>query len=240
MLKKLAIGASAIALAVATVPMFAAFEAHIINVTAKIENALSVRPEAIDYGTVFPQEKLDKSLSIGLSESFAAQNRVDVVEYVIRQKPKCEIIEPTTEKPQYVPVSGENAQGEFLCPEGYRQALLLCPYLSKTSDGGVGDVSVKPFHGPITGWTMADTSAWEASGVLVKANDSEDTWTIDLKVPCFAGMCAQDWNTFVKTYGPEGVVPANYVQPAENEHKNFGCDLWIETTEISKLQLQPV
>ena len=73
--------------------MFAAYEAHVINVTAHIENALNIDPDHIDFGTVFPQEYLEEQIEISLSDSFIAQAegdnpRVNDVEYIIRQKPK--------------------------------------------------------------------------------------------------------------------------------------------------------
>ena len=88
-MKKIFLGLGALALAVALVPMFAAFEAHVINVTAQIENALSVPVTPITFGTVFPQEHLNRPLEIALSDSFMTEDRVDDVEYIIRQKPKC-------------------------------------------------------------------------------------------------------------------------------------------------------
>ena len=54
----------------AVIPMFAAFEAHVINVTARIENALSVNTDPISFGTVFPQEELDRLIRLSLSKSF--------------------------------------------------------------------------------------------------------------------------------------------------------------------------
>ena len=53
-MKKIFLGLGALALAIAVVPMFAAFEAHVINVTASIENALYVPLKEIKFGTVFP------------------------------------------------------------------------------------------------------------------------------------------------------------------------------------------
>lgn len=72
------------------VPLFAAFEAHVINVKAHIENALQVSPKEIDFGVVFPQEELKADFTVGLSESFMAQDRVNDVHYrlVQRRKPK--------------------------------------------------------------------------------------------------------------------------------------------------------
>src|SRR3989338_7739963 len=70
MLRKSLFVVGALAISLATVPMFAAFEAHVINVTAQIENALNVPLKALDFGTVFPQEKLDLSFDVSLSDAF--------------------------------------------------------------------------------------------------------------------------------------------------------------------------
>src|SRR3990167_1141743 len=86
---KIVLGIAASGTALALIPMFAAFEAHVINVTAKIENALSVPTDPINFGTVFPQEQLDRFLSVALSQSFLDEANADDVEYIIRQKPKC-------------------------------------------------------------------------------------------------------------------------------------------------------
>src|SRR3989344_1024246 len=88
-MKKIFVGLLTLGAALVVIPMFAAFEAHVINVTAKIENALSVPVDPITFGTVFPQEELEKFLRIALSQSFQDEERVDDVEYIIRQKPKC-------------------------------------------------------------------------------------------------------------------------------------------------------
>src|SRR3989344_5606591 len=90
-MKKILMGLAAAGTAIAMVPLFAAFEAHVINVTAKIENALSVPIAPINFGTVFPQEMLEQRLPIGLSQSFLDEGRVDDVQYIIRQKPKCAV-----------------------------------------------------------------------------------------------------------------------------------------------------
>jgi len=72
-MKKILLSATAVATALAMVPMFAAFEAHVVNVTAKIENALSVPMKEIKFGTVFPQEMLDQNFGVSLSNSFQEQ-----------------------------------------------------------------------------------------------------------------------------------------------------------------------
>src|SRR3989338_10810726 len=72
-MKKLLLGLAAAGTALAMVPLFAAFEAHVINVTARIENALNVPIQELTFGTVFPQEKLDREFDVNLSDSFLAQ-----------------------------------------------------------------------------------------------------------------------------------------------------------------------
>lgn len=225
----------------AILPLFAAFEAHVVNVTARIENALNVPIKSLDFGTVFPQEKLDQNFTVVLSQSFRDEDRVDDVEYVIRQKPKCQAIDLANPAP-FAQV-GEDADGEWLCPDGYEPMPLLCPYLSKAEvspDGnGENDMRVRgpipPFHGPIAldEWTMQTVQSFETDGRLDKSEqDVEDEWLIDLKVPCFGGHCAQDWESFVLEYNASA-TPSAYIQPVENEHKVFGCDLWLEARGIS-------
>lgn len=88
MIKKLIRGGVILGAALAAVAGMSAFEAHVINVTAHIENALAVDTYGIDFGTVFPQEYHEEDFTISLSQSFQDERRVDDVEYVIKQKPK--------------------------------------------------------------------------------------------------------------------------------------------------------
>ena len=87
------LGIATLGVVVGGAAAFSAFEAHIINVTATIENALLVDTQPLSFGTVFPQEHivLDQPIRIALSESFLQQSRVTQVEYVIKQKPKVRI-----------------------------------------------------------------------------------------------------------------------------------------------------
>ena len=240
-MKKLLLGLAAAGTALAFVPLFAAFEAHVINVTAKIENALFVHPESIEYGTVFPQEHLLSDFFITFSQSFSetAQNRVGKVDYVIKQKPN-----PRASFVQQVGV--ETARdfchnnspanvGDVNDPYYTNCYPNLCPYLSKEPDNtpstgpnANNDVGVPAFHDP------NDPSSW-AQGKLVKfpvvGRDSGDSWTVDLAVPCFNGQCAQDWAAFVHSLNPSA-NPDDYVLDPGLEHQTFGCDLWVEVTQI--------
>ncbi len=253
-MKKLLVGFGAIAIAVVGASMFAAFEAHVVNVTATIENALTVPTESITFGTVFPQEHLNQPLEVRLSDSFIAEGRVDDVDYFIRQKPKCGV---TTLDGRTL-VEGSTQTGHIVvnptAPNGYTVDCgtskvafdpqthmygvlpMLCPYISKHPDDTPvkNDGSQNSFHQPFTivngGINWNDTK-----GHLAKSQqDTVDNWTIDLAVPCFGGYCAQDWSDFVKRIsGNPDINPADYIQPKDNEHKVFGCDLWVEVGGIS-------
>ena len=239
-MKKLLLGLAAAGTALAMVPLFAAFEAHVINVTAKIENALYVHPQSIQYGTVFPQEHLLSDYQITFSQSFSEdlQTRVGKVDYAIKQKPK--------PRASFIQLVGAEAArdwchlndpadaGDVNDPYYVNCYPNLCPYLSKTPDGipstgpnANNDVGVPPFHDPDVQW---------ATGKIVKipniGRDSSDNWTIDLAVPCFKGQCAQDWDQFVLGLNPNAGDPVQYQLPQGLEHEVFGCDLWTEVTRI--------
>lgn len=234
-MKRLLLGLGALAIILVVAPMFAAFEAHVINVTAKIENALYVHPQSLRYGTTFPQEHLNTSFFIDFSESFSmdTQTRVGTVEYVIKQKPEC--VAPDGSHPNV----GEDAQGNFVCPPGSTMMPSLCPYLSKEPDNNPStgpnannDTGVPAFHDPNnpSSYAHGKLVKFDANGTTI-GNDDSDTWTVDFAVPCFRGQCAQDWPTFVHSQNPNADPLAYEADPA-NHGKVFGCDLWVEVTSV--------
>ena len=171
MAKKILLGLVAIAVVVGGVAGMSAYEAHVINVTAHIENALSVTPDELMFGTVFPQEKFYKDLTVALSGSFLEEDRVDDVEYVIKQKPK----PYNPEDHEYCLTEWEEAMDGFMdcfmsclvrggseefCWHGCKSIVFnyadpercyppLCLWLSKIPDGTPpNDIELYPFHGP--------------------------------------------------------------------------------------------
>lgn len=254
--KKILMGLGVSLAIVASVAAMSAYEAHVINVTAKIENALSVDTTPIHFGTLFPQEELYKYFNIALSQSFLDEDRVDDVEYIIRQKPKCAIttdngetfVGPTaTGHIVLDPATGEIIDidcGEPPRPleqgENWGPLPLLCPYLSKhkTENDQDGDEEMDAFHpiGHVETGDSNQTYWWVWNSIMgrlsKKAQDIVDNWVLDMKVPCFGGYCAQDWASFVTGINPDA-NPDDYVLPIDDEHKIFGCDLWIEVTNIS-------
>ena len=303
-LKRAAIGAGTIGVIVAGAAAFSAFESHIINVTARIENALFVQEDAIDFGTVFPQEYLESTVRVALSDSFLGEDRVDDIEYVIKQKPKvkepCDFVTqasapsglatlfglikvaqaqepcdphtnpipgdpyatifPSTHQPdgivawryceENLPVNAPYGLTEEDLEDEYWTFcyLPLANYLSKhenTDDGEEtdNDNSVDAFHQAYEwandGTTLPSSLDPEfiAGGRLIRsAGDTEDSWTIDLKVPCFVNHCAQEADNpenGLDDQIPGFFVPTEFRLPTTTEHLVFGTDLWIEVTGIS-------
>lgn len=66
--------------------MVSAFESHVVNVEAHVENALTI-PTTLNFGTVFPEEWFTELIPMGLSSSFCEtdplQDRVSHVEGLI-------------------------------------------------------------------------------------------------------------------------------------------------------------
>lgn len=248
MFKKIFIGVGAVLATLVSVPLFAAFEAHVINVTARIENALFVHPEGLEFGTVFPQEHLESSMFISFSQSFSTsdQHRVGQVDYVIKQKPKprpeYEAVVGTPEARKwchdnFVDLIGPGVAWDSAETEKYLENCYpsLCPYLSKHPDNQPlpsNDIGVNAFHDPFdpANYFYGKLLKFNANGNTI-GNDPADTVTIDLAVPCFRGRCAQDWDDFVHQNNPQA-DPEKYKLPQELEHDVFGCDLWVEVTKI--------
>ena len=140
-IKKIIASVALVATIAVSAAMFAAFEAHVINVTAHIENALYVHPDEIAFGTVFPQEYVERQITIQMSESFGSEERVDDIEYVIKQKAKCEcdyeeFLADGSRNPDFETycIEGQYAAVGYAtheCPTDYTVMESLCPYLSK-------------------------------------------------------------------------------------------------------------
>jgi len=211
-----------IAIALGVVGM-AAFEAHVINVTAKIEHALSILPDNIKFGTVFPEEVLTEQLEINMSESFINEERVDSINYKIKQKPKPRE-EITTPFPggvaghEYCLENSPTDPGDPQDPYYEWCYPSLCEYLSKDDadpDDQNDDPGVPAMHDP--GITILEAL------MSKQDNDSSDLWDISLLAPCFQGECAQD-----------GVVPEQYQLDPRLKGEVLGCDLWFEVTGVNK------
>lgn len=216
-MKKIALTLLGVVVVAGGVSAVSAFEAHIINVTAHIENALTVDTKALSFGTVFPQEYLTgQTFTVGLSDSFKSQQRVNEVDYKIEQKPKCWNDNPAT------PVFGlaeKNEAGTWVCKDqGFAIMKDLCKFLSKTTTDTNDTSEPSYFVKGDPNTCVAPTT--QAAGVLVNTADLSDLWTVDLKVPPVDGFIGQDWPASC----------ASYTVPTDGA--DYGCDLWVEVTDI--------
>lgn len=168
-------------------------------------------------------------------DAVRAINQVGTIAYVVRQKPTCVDVEG-----EHVEVLEDPEFETFSCPEGATFMPVLCPYLSKhetTDDGEVENDSngITAFHGLPGTWSWDTAHETEVGGALSHGNgDNNDAWIVDLKVPCFAGACAQDWPQFVMTEsGNPAIDPQAYVADPATEGALYGCDLSINVTSLS-------
>lgn len=76
-MKKIVYILAAVTIVASGVAAVSAYEAHLINVTAHVENALEVDTTAIDFGTVFPEEFLWVHRPVSLSTSAIAEKPED-------------------------------------------------------------------------------------------------------------------------------------------------------------------
>jgi hypothetical protein len=72
-LKKALLILAALTLVLSGVAAVSAYEAHTINVKAKVENALTVTDKDWHLGTIFPEEFFQDKWDVGLSKSFTDQ-----------------------------------------------------------------------------------------------------------------------------------------------------------------------
>jgi len=238
MRKKILLGLATAVVVVGGVAAMSAFEAHVINVTAKIENALSVPTEPIEFGTVFPQEYVIEDFTINLSGSFLEEDqlRMGDVQYKIVQKSKCicseeGISKGICEEGEYASVNYWDEQ----CPQGFEEMNDLCGFLSKMCIECDNDTGVPSYYISQED-RCVDPGSHVAYGQLLKCHpahvacqvgDLTDCWQVDLKVPPVAGSVGQDWPASC----------ADWTVPVDGDV--YGCDLWIEVTGFSPLETPP-
>jgi len=65
-----------------------AYEGHLVDVKAHVENAIGVSNYDVTFGTVFPEAEIETYFQIGLSNSFLNQCRYSTVNYELWWEPK--------------------------------------------------------------------------------------------------------------------------------------------------------
>ena len=207
---------------VSGVAAVSAYEAHIVDVKAHVENALGV-PVEMDFGIVFPQELVENDFKFGLSNSFLDEDQDRVSDLLYGMMWEMKPIEDG-----YVDADNDT----YFEP--------LAPYLT-LSDADPTDgndwVTTPPAGWPGTTWTQI------AGGELNKtatAGDRCDEWHIRFAVPVFDKW----YNATTDPKTPSGILVydnQDYVIVTENvcgqdvlvPHADMGSNLKIQVLEYS-------
>lgn len=218
--KKIAVTILSVITVLTGVTLLSAFESHIVNVTAHIENALRVHSTGYNFGTVFPQEKFTGDgtfqFQVETSDSFCAptQTRVTDIDYKIVRKPKP--IDPADHQYCY------DHRNDATKPADYHQRCYpsMCAALSAHPlfPTPTNDTGFDSFTDPETVIGTGHLHKMLVPGG--QPDNKTDIWELDLNVPCFKGQCAQDW------------THPGYELDPQFEGSTFGCDYWVEVTNI--------
>jgi hypothetical protein len=120
-MRKVILVLAAIVLVASGVAAVSAYEAHVVNVKATVENALQVSTDNVDFGVVFPEEWLSEHFSVNFSDSFCQQERVNAVNITVWAEWKL-LSDNNTPDPAddtYYPWLGEALYIEFDSVYGY-------------------------------------------------------------------------------------------------------------------------
>ena len=130
-MKKVLLLVSALLIVFSSVAAVSAYEGHLVNIKAHVENAIGVETYEFDLGTYFPQERVQNELAIGLSESFLAQDKVSTVEYKLCWELK--------------PIPAE-LSANVCDPDGDGYYSPLNPYLEVTMSDGNDNIDAALVH----------------------------------------------------------------------------------------------
>jgi hypothetical protein len=234
-MKKVILILAAIVLVASGVAAVSAYEAHVINVKAHVENALSVNTSDVNFGTVFPQEWIVKHREIKLSTSACDELEDDLVAVnfsFFAEWKEC-----------------DNAMGYFYDgqawdagTENYCQWMGDFLYVGFDVDGSAPQMAlIGPALAPPPSAQPITPAA--AMGQLTDC-DAHQLY-IGIDVPVFEGFYNPLTDPEPKPSGkndPTYIVPDGsrmYVDMAEHpaydpEGMNFGVDLKIQVTGIER------
>jgi hypothetical protein len=214
---------AALVLMVSGVAAVSAYEAHLVNVTAHVENALDTpAPMAIGGVAAFPQEWLYEDMLITTSGSFKGQSRVNEVEFLIFAEPIYELS-----------VAGD----PYLWAGGFT-------YVS--TDGGATWEWIGPtadFSEPVAGFvctTLTGVASNSADGVIRVAMDmpvdpayyNELTDPCDKPRPDTGQNNPQNPDQTGTSDGHQYCQAPSVVQDYDVAGDEFGLDIKIQVTDI--------
>ncbi len=221
-MRKVVLIVVALMLVVSGVAAVSAYEAHIINVKAHVENAMIVRAAEIDFGTVFPEEWLLKEFTLGTSSSFCHkdQDRVGRIWYSIyvewKPIPNTSDYYPWLGDALYVGIDSQNPW-----PAGAGGDLV---YVGDPPPGAPGTAAK---------WVMDAPRPLDKFDYGLSFNFN-DTITVALDVPVFEGY----YNDLTDPGAQSGVDP--YIITDDRPDfdatgMDFGIDLKIQVIDIVRV-----
>jgi hypothetical protein len=249
-MKKAILIVAALVLVLSGVAAVSAYEAHVINVRAKVENCLELPTMKLNYGTVFPEEWLTKEFQVKHSSSFcefeqggrrASGTNVDAIDYEVWvQRKKVETPPPVPYPDPVETINGVDYYywlGDALYM-GIFEELPIDPnlkYPEGASGHGAAGVLKRVTNNP---GPQPDQPILVATGTITKPaygapNDWYDMIVIGLDVPVFEGY----WNELTDVpLKPSGFDKPTVVLkgPRNVQHIILGVDVVIQVTRIYK------
>lgn len=211
--------------------MVSAFEAHTINVTAHIENAMGLSSYQIHFGTVFPEEWLVQQRVINVSSSFCDQDqfRVTVIEYDIWVQnkplppghPNYPGLYPWLGDALYIGIveDAQNTDPAIRFPVGVGSGVL-----ASVDPTGTAPRPILVLSNSLHKFSQANQS-WDLSDLLI----------VGLDVPVFEGF----WNSLTDVNpkpsglsGPTVVIEESDTDRWNPDGVDLGADIVVQITDI--------
>lgn len=193
-----------------------AYEAHVVNVTAHVENAMVVDVVHIDFGTAFPEEWMTRDFTVGMSDSFCNENqwRVTGIEYTI-----------------FVEWKPDPAGGYY--PWLGDAMFIGIDAIDKWPEADGGDLvwvgAAKPSGPPGAIPVVSDGLLKIQSG-----GDRIDTITVGIDVPVFEGYYNAITDAMIGMPVPTVVIPISDTARYHPDGVTLGVDIKIQITNIYK------
>jgi len=212
-MKKLFTIMIALVLIVSGVAAVSAYEAHLINVKAHVENALEVDTTEIDFGTVFPEEWLSQHRTVQLSESAVTELASDLASVDIKLFAEWKPI------PQTSPVAYYNWMGYFT-------------YVGWNVNNAASEMEL--IGEPPAG--APGTAAVEIAGPYTLTTDDVNTLYVSIDVPVFEGYYNNLTDPEPKPSGFDDptyiITKAAWGDKFDPDGMDFGLDLKVQVTNI--------
>ena len=221
------LGLAALLTLVSGVAMVSAYESHVVNVTAHVENALNVEPKIIEFGDVEPQQWLIEGFNVGISSSFSTQTRVSKIDYSICAEWKVD------EGRNFAWWNGT----QWVVDSGFYNWMGYFTYVGIDTgpDPLAGDMTLvgdppEELGVPAAPGTKAKC-VLASSMPLCTPDNLSDNVTIGVDVPVYEGAYT------LQIPMPSGLDEPSWVIPTEHpaydeEYMEFGIDLIIQVTNI--------